>query len=83
VPYLKHFWSKYSKQKLLFNLIKQYIRVLLHIINITLIAIVPSHDKKFVKFYEFDLIFITEYIFLIRLLKMHFSIIIIIVFLVS
>jgi hypothetical protein len=83
VPYFKHFWSRYSKQKLLINYIKQPIRVFLHIINTTLIAIVPSHDKKFVKFYEFDLIFITEYIFLIRLLKMHFLIIMIIVFLVS
>jgi hypothetical protein len=63
VPYLKHFWSRYSKQKLLINEIKQPIQVLLHIINITLIAIVPSHDKKFVKSYEFDLIFITEYFF--------------------
>jgi hypothetical protein len=57
-------------------------RVLLHIINITLITIIPSHDKKFVKFYEFDFIFITEYFLLIQLLKMHFTIIIIIVFLV-
>jgi hypothetical protein len=55
-------------------------RVLLHIINIT---IVPSHGNKFVKSYKFDLIFITEYIFLIQLLKMHFTIIIIIVFLVT
>jgi hypothetical protein len=39
--------------------------VLLHIINITLITIVPSHDNKFVKSYEFDLIFIIEYFFLI------------------
>jgi hypothetical protein len=39
------------------------IRVLLHIINITLIAIVLSHEKKFVKFYKFDLIFIIEYFF--------------------
>jgi hypothetical protein len=70
VPYLKHFWSRYSKQKLL------------HIINITLIMIVPSHDNKFVKSYEFDLIFITEYFFLIQLLKMSFTIIKIIVFLV-
>jgi hypothetical protein len=38
-------------------------RVLLHIINITLITIVPSHDNKFVKSYEFDIIFITEYFF--------------------
>jgi hypothetical protein len=60
---------------------KQPIRVLLHIINITLIVIVRSHDKKFVKSYEFDLIFITQYLFLIRLLKMHITIIIIIVFL--
>jgi hypothetical protein len=58
-------------------------RILLHIINITLITIVPSHDNKFVKSYEFDLIFITEYFFLIQLLKMHFTIIIIIVFLVT
>jgi hypothetical protein len=58
-------------------------RVLLHIINITLITIVPSHDNKFVKSYEFDLIFITEYFFLIQLLKMHFTILIIIVFLVT
>jgi hypothetical protein len=58
-------------------------RVLLHIINITLITIVPSHDNKFEKSYEFDLIFITEYFFLIQLLKMHFTIIIIIVFLVT
>jgi hypothetical protein len=55
--------------------------VLLHIINITLITIVPSHDNKFVKSYKFDLIFITEY--LIQLLKMHLTIIIIIVFLVT
>jgi hypothetical protein len=58
-------------------------QVLLHIINITLITIVPSHDNKLVKSYEFDLIFITEYFFLIQLLKMHFTIIIIIVFLVA
>jgi hypothetical protein len=38
-------------------------RVLLHIINITLITIIPSHDNKLVKFYEFDIIFITEYFF--------------------
>jgi hypothetical protein len=50
-------------------------QVLLHI-NITLITIVPSHDKKFVKSYEFDLIFITEYFFF------NFTIIITIVFLV-
>jgi hypothetical protein len=54
--------------------------VLLHIINITLIKIVPSHDNKFEKSYKFDLIFITEYFFLIQLLKMHFTILIIIVF---
>jgi hypothetical protein len=35
-------------------------------------AIVPSHDKKFVKYYKFDLIFITEYFFLIQLLKNAF-----------
>jgi hypothetical protein len=60
-------------------------RVLLHIIIITLITIVPSHDNKFVKSYEFDLIFITEYFyfFLTQLLKMYFTIIIIIVFLVT
>jgi hypothetical protein len=58
-------------------------QVLLHIINITLITIVPSIDDKFVKSYEFDLIFITEYFFLIQLLKMPFTIIIIIVFLVA
>jgi hypothetical protein len=29
-------------------------QVLLHIINITLIMTVPSHDNKFVKSYEFD-----------------------------
>jgi hypothetical protein len=45
--------------------------------------IVPSHDSKFVKSYEFDLIFITEYFFLIQLLQMPFTIIIIIVFLVT
>jgi hypothetical protein len=39
-------------------------QVLLNIINITLITIVPSHDNKFVKSYEFDLIFIEEYFFL-------------------
>jgi hypothetical protein len=38
-------------------------RVLLHIINITLPTIIPSYDNKLVKYYEFDLIFITEYIF--------------------
>jgi hypothetical protein len=37
--------------------------VLLHVINITLITIVPSHDNKFVKSYEFDLIFITDIFF--------------------
>jgi hypothetical protein len=58
-------------------------QALLHIINITLITIVPSYDNKFVKSYEFDLIFITEIFFLIQLLKMHFTIIIIIVFLVT
>jgi hypothetical protein len=57
-------------------------RVLLHIINIILITIVPIHDNKFVKSYEFDLIFITEHFFLIQLLKMLFTIIIIIEFLV-
>jgi hypothetical protein len=36
---------------------------------------------KFVKSYEFDLIFITEYFVLIQLLKMPFTIILIIVFL--
>jgi hypothetical protein len=35
-------------------------KVLLHFINIT---IVSSHANKFVKSYEFDLIFITEYFF--------------------
>jgi hypothetical protein len=58
-------------------------QVLLHIINIILITIVPSHDNKFVKSYEFDLIFITEYFFLIQLLKINFTIIIVIVFLVT
>jgi hypothetical protein len=58
-------------------------QLFLHIINITLITIVPSHGNKFVKSYEFDLIFITEYFFLIQLLKMLFTIIIIIVFLVT
>jgi hypothetical protein len=37
----------------------------------------------FEKSYEFDLIFITEYFFLIQLLKMHFTILTIIVFLVT
>jgi hypothetical protein len=58
-------------------------QVLLHIINITLITIAPSHDNNFVKSYEFELIFIKEYFFLIQLLKMSFTIIIIIVFLVT
>jgi hypothetical protein len=60
--------------------------VLMRFYCITLIEIVPSHYKKFVKSYEFDLIFITEYLFLfflIQLSKMHFKIIIIIVFLVT
>jgi hypothetical protein len=69
VPYLKNFWSRYSKQKLL-----NYT---------TYTGIVTGHDKKFVKSYEFDLIFITEYFFLIQLLKMHFTIILIIIFLVT
>jgi hypothetical protein len=38
-------------------------QVLLHIINITLITIVPSHDNKFVKSNEFDLIFINNIFF--------------------
>jgi hypothetical protein len=58
-------------------------RVLLHIINFTLITIVPSHDKKFEKSYEFDLILSQNIFFLIQLLKMYFTIIIIIVFLVT
>jgi hypothetical protein len=59
-------------------------QVLLHIINITLITIVPSHDNKFVKSYEFDLILIIEYFFFFnQLLKMPFTIIIIIVILVT
>jgi hypothetical protein len=37
--------------------------VLLHIIDITLITIVPSHDNKLVKSYEFDLIFIIIFFF--------------------
>jgi hypothetical protein len=55
-------------------------QALLHIINITLITIITSRDNNFIKSNEFDLIFITEYIFLIQLLKMHFTIIIIMVF---
>jgi hypothetical protein len=38
-------------------------QVLLHIINITLIMIIPSHDSNFVKSYESNLIFIAEYFF--------------------
>jgi hypothetical protein len=39
---------------------------------ITLIAIVPGHDKKFVKSYELDLIFITEYFFFNSVIKNAF-----------
>jgi hypothetical protein len=46
--------------------------VLLHIINITLIKIVPNHDNKLVKPYEFDLIFITEYYFFNPVIKNAF-----------
>jgi hypothetical protein len=37
--------------------------VLLHIINIALITVVPSHDNKFVKSYEFDhrIFFLIQY----------------------